>query len=74
MRTQVRLADGLERLLGAYAEAGGADVSPTDVSFYEVCLAIGWYARSLEPGARGHPPEQELIRLRGILGRAIQRS
>jgi aminoglycoside phosphotransferase (APT) family kinase protein len=73
-RRPFQLVDGFERLVAAYAEAGGVEISASDVSFHEVCLAVGWYRDSLDTGKRVHPPDQELVRLKGILGRAINRS
>jgi aminoglycoside phosphotransferase (APT) family kinase protein len=73
-RRPFQLADGLKRLLAAYVEAGGAEVCAAEVSFHEICLAIGWYQQSLDPETRSAPPDQQLARLKGILGRAIKRS
>jgi hypothetical protein len=55
-------------------QAGGAEVCAAEVSFHEICLAIGWYLQSLDPETRSAPPDQELPRLKGILGRAIKQS
>lgn len=69
-RRPFQVGSGLRLLLDAYAAAGGEETSPTAVRLYEVCMAAGWYARSLDPATRSHPPEQELSRLRSVLRRA----
>ncbi len=60
---------GLERLLEAYEAAGGAPLAAADVRFHEMCLAAGWYREALD-GRGAEPPDQALLRLRGILRRA----
>jgi aminoglycoside phosphotransferase (APT) family kinase protein len=39
--------DGFERLLDAYAVAGGCPLRAADVCFYELCLAARWYGENL---------------------------
>lgn len=58
--------DGFDRLLGAYREAGGADLDDDDVRFYEVCMGVKWYRNALEGRVR-HTPERALEVLRSIL-------
>lgn len=61
---------GLDRLLDAYHRHGGdAGVSREHVRVHELCLVASWYREALA-GARVHPADQELGRLRGLLARA----
>ena len=73
VRRPFQIEDGLDRLLDAYARAGGTDVTATEVHFHELCLVTGQYRASLDPQARGHAPEQELNMVRGVLRRALKR-
>ena len=56
-----------------YARAGGADVTPTEVHFHELCLVTEQYRGSLDPKTGVHAPEQELNMVRGVLRRAMKR-
>jgi aminoglycoside phosphotransferase (APT) family kinase protein len=69
VRQPFQVAGGLERLLEAYAAAGGAPVTVRDVRFHEICLAAGWYRDALA-GEGADPPDQARQRLLGILRRA----
>lgn len=69
VRRPFQVDRGLDRLLEAYAAAGGLPLTAADVHFYELCLAAGWY-REARSGKGPHPPDQERQRLRGILSRA----
>lgn len=72
VRRPFQIEDGLDRLLDAYARAGGTDVTATEVHFHELCLVTRQYRASLDPQARGHAPEQELNMVRGVLRRAMR--
>jgi aminoglycoside phosphotransferase (APT) family kinase protein len=69
VRQPFQVAGGLDRLLEAYAAAGGASVTVSDVRFHEIHLAAVWYRDALA-GAGAEPPEQAQQRLLGILRRA----
>jgi len=63
------MARGLDRLLDAYAAAGGEPIERSEVHLYELCLAARWYREALQ--VRGsEPPDQALAKLKGILRRA----
>lgn len=64
IRRPFQVDGGLERLLEAYANAGGAPIAPSDVRFHELCLVARWCRDDTER------PEESLARLRRILGRA----
>ena len=59
----------LDRLLEAYREHGGAEVTADQVRLHELCMAGAWYRKALA-GQHNHPPGTELGRLRGMLRRA----
>jgi aminoglycoside phosphotransferase (APT) family kinase protein len=69
VRRPFQVNRGLERLLESYAAAGGAPLTAADIRFHEICLAAGWYRETLN-GRGPEPPDQALLRLRGILRRA----
>ncbi|MCP3993481.1 MAG: aminoglycoside phosphotransferase family protein [bacterium] len=69
VRRPFQMARGLDRLLDAYAAAGGEPIERSEVHFYELCLAARWYREALQ-GRGSEPPEQALAKLRGILRRA----
>jgi aminoglycoside phosphotransferase (APT) family kinase protein len=69
VRRPFQVDRGLERLLEAYGAAGGALRAAADVRFHEICLAARWYREALD-GRGAEPPDQALLRLRGILRRA----
>jgi aminoglycoside phosphotransferase (APT) family kinase protein len=69
VRRPFQMARGLDRLLDAYAAAGGDPIKRSEVHLYELCLAARWYREALH-GRGSEPPEQALAKLRGILGRA----
>ncbi len=72
VRRPFQIDGGLERLLEAYAAAGGANVSVAQVRIHELCLAAGWYREAL--AKRAEPPDTALARFRGILRRAVESS
>jgi aminoglycoside phosphotransferase (APT) family kinase protein len=69
VRRPFQTADGLDRLLEAYAEAGGRALTKPDVYFHEIWLAAGWYREALA-GTTSEPPDQAHRRLFAILERA----
>jgi aminoglycoside phosphotransferase (APT) family kinase protein len=69
VRRPFQIDQGLERLLNAYATAGGSPLALADVRFHELCLAAGWYREALA-GKGAEPPDQARQRLRGILARS----
>lgn len=69
VRRPFQMARGLDRLLDAYAAAGGEPLTAAEVHFREVCLAARWYHEAL-PGTGREPPEQARARLTSILRRA----
>jgi len=69
VRRPFQMARGLDRLLDAYAAAGGDPIKRSEVYFHELCLAAQWYREALE-GRGSEPPEQALAKLKGILRRA----
>ncbi len=70
LRRPFKADDGLARLLDAYEQAGGEPVTAAEVHLYELWLITRWYRESLA-GGPGHPPEQYLNQLRGVLRRAV---
>jgi aminoglycoside phosphotransferase (APT) family kinase protein len=69
VRRPFQMARGLDRLLDAYATAGGDPIKRSEVHFYELCLAARWYREALR-GRGSEPPDQALAKLSGILRRA----
>ena len=69
VRRPFKMADGLDRLLASYDEAGGAPLTKTNVHFHELCLLGGYYLAALQ-GDHPDPPGQVLQHMRGLLGRA----
>jgi aminoglycoside phosphotransferase (APT) family kinase protein len=69
VRRPFQMARGLDRLLDAYATAGGDPIKRSEVHFYELCLAARWYREALQ-GRGSEPPEQGLAKLNGIVRRA----
>lgn len=67
-RRPFQMADGLDRLLGDYREAGGAPVTRADVHVHELCLIAGYYRCSLR-GEHPHRPPEVYSQLRGLLRR-----
>ncbi len=65
-----KLADGMTRLLRAYRDAGGAEVTEAHVRLYELCLAANWHRGALRGDRYADPPEQSLGRFRNVLKRA----
>jgi aminoglycoside phosphotransferase (APT) family kinase protein len=59
---------GLERLVDAYREHDGRDITADQVHVYELCLIAGWY-REAVAGRSGVPPLEEMSRLRRLLRR-----
>ncbi len=70
LRRPFKTSDGLALLLDAYAREGGEPVTAPEVYLYELWLITRWYREALA-GEAGHPPEQYLNQLRGILSRAV---
>ncbi len=68
-RRPFQLADGLDRVLGAYSEAGGAPITRADVHIYELCLVGGYLRDSLRGDHHVRPPEIRK-QLRNLLTRA----
>lgn len=69
VRQPFQIDRGLDRLLDAYCEAGGAEVTREHVRVHELGLAARWYSESL--GGKGpHAPAQQLQFLRSVLRRA----
>jgi len=66
--------DGVMRLVDACREAGGAPVTPADVTTHELLLVMSWLAdavRSEREGKReGHPAKHYRNQIRAILRRA----
>lgn len=69
VRRPFQMVCGLDRLLDAYAEAGGEPMGPAEVHFHEICLAAGWHREAIT-GRGPEPPQQTLARIHGILRRA----
>lgn len=68
------LRDGVGRLVGAYRDAGGAAITPADVTMHELLLVLNWLddavQREQEGNREGHPPEYHRNKVRSILRRA----
>ena len=63
------IARGLEALLAAYHQSGGACVTRAHVRLHDLCFVASWYRQSLAcDGAE--PPDQYLARFRNLLRRA----
>ena len=69
VRRPFQMARGLDRLLDAYAAAGGVPINRAEVHLYELCMVAKWYLEALRGEGSG-PPDQALARLRGVLRRA----
>ena len=69
VRRPFQMADGLDRVLGAYHEEGGAPLTKTNVHLHELCLIGGYYLASLQ-GDHPDPADQVLQHMRGLLRRA----
>ena len=55
-RRPFQMAGGLDRLLAAYAAAGGGSIARSEVHLHELCMAARWYREALrDEGAE--PPE-----------------
>lgn len=70
-RRPFQMADGLDRLLGDYREAGGAPVTRADIHVHELCLIGGYYRDSLR-GEHPHRPPEVYNQLRGLLGNPLR--
>jgi aminoglycoside phosphotransferase (APT) family kinase protein len=68
VRRPFQVEGGMERLLDAYANAGGADVTRAHVQVHELAMVARWYQDALEGRSR-HAPQHYLQLLRGMLGR-----
>ena len=73
VRRPFQVSGGLEKLLVAYARAGGSPISASQIHFHEVCLVAGWYREALEQRHRMAPPEHYLQQLRALLRRVTER-
>jgi hypothetical protein len=69
VRRPFQIEKGMERLLDAYANAGGAEVTRAHIHLHELAMVGGWYQDALEGRSR-HAPPHYLQLLRGLLGRA----
>lgn len=61
--------DGLQKLLDAYHEAGGAAINAQNVCYYELCLQLAQYKDALENHPQADTPEGALQTLRSFLTR-----
>lgn len=69
VRRPFKVERGLEKLVDAYRNAGGApSVSPQAVQVHELCMLGAWYRGELEDTTR-RPTGQPLNRLRALLKR-----
>ncbi len=68
VRRPFKKADGLARLLDAYAEAGGQPLSAAEVRLHELCMLASWYRASQEEECSGQR-EHGLGLLRGLFRR-----
>lgn len=70
--------DGLGRLVDAYRQAGGANVTTVDVVNYELIMVLRWLGQAIrlerEGRHQGHPPVFYRNQLRAILRRAEGRT
>ncbi|MFW5920852.1 MAG: phosphotransferase family protein, partial [Polyangiales bacterium] len=53
---------GLDRLLDAYADAGGTAVTAREVRLYEILMVAGWYREALAGGSAHVGPPDGLAR------------
>lgn len=67
-RRPFQIDRGLERLLEAYREHGGRDVTADQVRVYELCLIAGWY-RDMVSRQGPQSARCEIDRMRGMLRR-----
>jgi aminoglycoside phosphotransferase (APT) family kinase protein len=67
-RKPFKASRGFEKLVDAYRSAGGAEVSPLQVGFHEVCLHARWYLESLR-GESDHGPDHTRSTLLAVLRR-----
>lgn len=72
-RRPFQLADGLDRLLEAYA-ARSAEIRKDHVHLYELCLRTRQYVEALAEDARTHPPEALLDNVYSTFQRVLKRS
>lgn len=52
VRQPFQLADGFDRLLGAYCKSSTRVLTSREVRFHELCLALEWYRAEPNPHAR----------------------
>jgi aminoglycoside phosphotransferase (APT) family kinase protein len=71
VRRPFQIADGLDRLLEAYASRS-SEIRKEHVRLYELWLLARGYLEALEGGVRTHPPEVLLDRLRGAFRRVTE--
>jgi aminoglycoside phosphotransferase (APT) family kinase protein len=69
VRRPFQIEDGVDRLLEAYARAGGAEIERRHVRLHELALAARWFRDALS-GESPHAATQQLQFLRGLLRRA----
>ena len=72
-RRPFQLADGLDRLLEAYA-ARSMEIRKDHVHLYELCLRTRQYAEALAGNAGMHPPEVLLDNVYSTFGRVLKMS
>ncbi len=52
VRHPFQIADGFDRLLRAYCESSARAITPREVRFHELSLALGWFRDEENPSAR----------------------
>ena len=67
-RRPFKRADGLARLLDAYAEAGGDPLMAAEVHLHELCMQAGWYRALLDTEGTARQ-QHELRQIRGLFRR-----
>ena len=71
VRRPFQIEGGMDRLLEAYAQAGGAEIQRAQVHFYELALAVRGYRDALLGESR-QAPVQQLQFLRSLLRRVSE--
>ena len=70
VKNPFKVSGGLDRLIDAYLQCGGQQVTKKDVHIHEILLNLGWYEISLDRTRGGHAPEYYLEALERLLNRA----
>ena len=70
VKNPFKVSGGLDRLIDAYLQCGGQQVTKKDVHIHEILLNLGWYESSLDRTRGGHAPEYYLEALERLLNRA----